>query len=69
MQPVLEDESAMDAAADALLLSAKDFVESHGGVPYIVGGIDFHEISDQHFCVRIHCIGYAPPVPGTPADG
>lgn len=69
MQPVLDDQSSMDAAEDRLLQSVSAFVESRGGFPYMVGGVDLLVLSRQHFCVLVHCEGHAPPLPGAPADG
>lgn len=59
----------IDDADDLLLDTVSAFVEAHGGVPSLVGGVELVMISDRKFSVCVHVEGFAPPLPGARADG
>lgn len=69
MHGPIVDQTMMDAADDGLLESVRTFVESRGGITESVGGIELVLISTRKFSVLVHCEGFAPPLPGAPADG
>jgi hypothetical protein len=63
------DQKMIADASDLLLDTVRVFVEAHGGIPESVGGVDVVHVSARKFCVLVHCEGFAPPLPGEPADG
>lgn len=67
--PDVVDQSVLDAADELLLEAVHAFVEAHGGVPERVGGVDLVHVSTRKFYVLVHCEGFAPPLPGAPANG
>jgi hypothetical protein len=62
------DQAAVDQIDDLMLDTVRYFVEAHGGVPAVVGGIQLLQVSERRYCICIHVEGFAPPLPGAPAD-
>ena len=62
------DQAAVEQVDDLLLDTVRSFVEAHGGLPEVVGGVELLLISDRKYCVCVHVEGVAPPLPGAPAD-
>lgn len=69
MLGLIVDQTMLDAADDKLLECVRAFVEARGGVPESVGGVELVLVSARRFAVLVHCEGFAPPLPGAPADG
>lgn len=66
---MIETQTTLDVADDTLLESVRAFIEARGGMTESVGGVDLVVVSARRFAVLVHCEGFAPPLPGAPADG
>lgn len=69
MLGLIVDQSMLDEADDALLKSVRTFIEARGGFTESVGGVELVVVSTRKFAVLVHCEGFAPPMPGAPANG